>query len=116
MRQIEALTLASITALVGWEMLESVAWVPFWLAVVVPSLLLEWEEGLSKKKPLTVKEKGDRLPMLPRWSEENKHMVIASNDIKVGTEVHLLDGVRHATFDGGGRWKIIEAPRSTACG
>ena len=56
MRQTEALTLASITALVGWEMLESVAWVPFWIAVVVPSLLLEWEEGAVKKKALDSRE------------------------------------------------------------
>ena len=48
MRQVEALTLASITALVGYEMVETVAWVPFWIAVVVPSLLLEWEGAPQK--------------------------------------------------------------------
>jgi hypothetical protein len=47
--------------------------------------------------------------MLPRWSEENTHMVIGSESIKIGMEVHMLDGTRHATFDGGGRWKVVEA-------
>lgn len=57
MRQIEALTLASITALVGYEMVETAAWVPFWIAVVVPSLLLEWEG--APQKPLDSEQEKD---------------------------------------------------------
>jgi hypothetical protein len=36
-------------------------------------------------------------------------LVISSDDVKVGTEVHKLDGQRHVQFDGSERWKVTEA-------